>query len=291
METFPWEEFRSRQERVFTWLVELGLNRNDRLRHHQTNIARMLDAHASGRQETFRQQLDDLQRREFLWSICESIEFVEAVEPLIPYHTPHMTLVLEEALQGQPDLADESDRSNHGRNAVFELVVAGHLARAGMPVTFHKNPDVQTEYNGLPMLIECKRPFAQASVGRNLLDGAKQLRNHRKTLGDYGAYTIIALSVSRLFNTGNQMLAFRTERDMIGGFTAHLERFTDRTDHLLRAIQRYGVSAVWFHVGSPAMIAEQPGFTFRETAVITPVAATLTEALALRAFAKHVKLR
>src|SRR5438309_8450855 len=90
MEPFPWEEFRAQQERVFTWLSSLGLNQHDRLRIHQANIARMLDAHASGNQEAFRQQLTDLQRREYLWSICESIEFVTAMEPLIPEaHASH----------------------------------------------------------------------------------------------------------------------------------------------------------------------------------------------------------
>lgn len=119
-----------------------------------------------------------------------------------------------------------------------------------MPVTFYKNPDVQTAYDGRPMPIECKRPFAQASVARNLLDGVKQLRNHRTPLGDDRVYTIVALSVSRLFNTGNQLPVFRTEREMADGFAAQLERFTEKNAVLLGSIQRYGVSAVWFHAGS-----------------------------------------
>jgi hypothetical protein len=73
------------------------------------------------------------------------------------------------------------------------------------------------------------------------------------------------------------MPIFRTEQDITDGFDAQLDRFTDKSDDLLRAIQRYGVSAVWFHAGSPAMIKEPPGFTFRETAIITSVASTTSD--------------
>lgn len=213
------------------------------------------------------------------------------MEPLIPSHTPAMTRVLQEALQGQPDLADESDASNRGRNAAFELVIAGHLARAGLPVLLQMSSDVQTDFGGAPMLIECKRPFSEASVGRNLIDGAKQLRKGRKTFGDDRTYCIVALSLSRLFNTGNQMPMFRTVQDMDDQLTGQLEQFANKNDHLLRTVERYGVSAAWFHLGLPILITEQPGFIFRETAIITPVAATTTDARALSMFAKQIKLR
>jgi hypothetical protein len=71
-------------------------------------------------------------RREILWYLVESIEFVDAIGALrksgcdIPKH------VLEKALQGPADAYLEDNKSNQGRNAMFEIAVAGRAAFAGL---------------------------------------------------------------------------------------------------------------------------------------------------------------
>lgn len=160
-----WTELQNRQNRIFNWLRSMGFDKHHRLSIHRKNIEEILDARAGGRYQDFRRGLSEPDQRERLWSICESVEFVDAIHPLVDKSPPGIQNVLENALQGPVDLFVETEKTNQGRNATFEIVIGGLFVRAGFDVEFRVNPDIFTEYSGRPVAIQCKRPFKAASLG------------------------------------------------------------------------------------------------------------------------------
>src|SRR5207302_661325 len=70
----------------------------------------------------------------------------------------------------------ESENSNRGRNTMFEIAIAGRLARAGLRPTLGGEPDVYTDFNDRRIFIQCKRVFSETAMSKRLLDAAEQLR-------------------------------------------------------------------------------------------------------------------
>jgi hypothetical protein len=187
------------------------------------------------------------------------------------------------------DLLDESEANNGGRNATFEIVVGGLLARADLPVEFRDNPDVLTTYSGRPIVIQCKRPFKRESVRRNLSEAGKQLR--KDLLQHQNGLAVIAMSFSKLFNAGNKIARFSTEVEMDEKLDADLRNAVKHLNGALDQIKHYGVSAVVFHTATPAFISEtKPGMTFRQVALMAPVAASKTEISLLWEFSRLIKM-
>jgi hypothetical protein len=288
VEPLNWTELQARQEQIFDRLRSMGLDKHHRLNAHRKNIAEILDAGKAGRYEEFRDRLTVAGQRERLWSICESVEFVDAVHPLIEKRTFGIQRVLEEALQGPVDLFEETEATNRGRNATFEIVVGGLYARAGFPVEFRENPDILSEYSGRPVVIQCKRPFKSTSVRRNFFDAGKQLR--RDLLGHRDGLAIVAMSFSRLFNSGNKIARFSTEGEMETALHLDLRRSADSFTDTLEQIKRYGVSGALFHTGTPAFISTSRQMTFRQLGAMVPVAAKKDERSLLQEIAKLVKI-
>ena len=278
----------ARQDRIFDWLRSMGLDKHHRLKAHRKNIAEILHARESGRYEEFRSRLSEVDQRERLWSICESVEFVDAMHPLLDEQPNGIQRVLEEALQGPVDLFAESETTNRGRNATFEIVVGGLLARAGFAVEFRVTPDILTEYSGRPVVIQCKRPFKPTSVRRNFFEAGKQLR--RDLQGHQNALAIIAMSFSRLFNAGNKIAQFSTQEEMNTSLHMDLRRAAESFNGTLEQIKHYGVSGAFFHTGTPAYISTANQMTFRQVGAMTHVAASKNETSLLQAVAKLVKM-
>ena len=197
--------------------------------------------------------------------------------------------MLEEALQGPADLYKETEKSNRGRNATFELVVAGLYARAGLPVEFRENPDILSKYSGRPLVIQCKRPFKPTSIPNNLSDAGRQLRTDLKA--DPAALAIIAVSFSRLFNQGHQIAAFTSEEEMDAIMRSTLRKAVSQFDGGLQEIKRYGVTGVFVHTATPAFISASRQMTYRQIGTLTPVAADKAQIALLEELAKLVKLR
>ena len=104
---------------------------------------------------------------------------------------------IERALRGPADLFLEDAGNSVGRNFMFELLMAGRLAATGFIPSFDKGPDVQFEFAGLQVAIQCKRPFSTSGLEQNIRKALHQLEEAKTDL------RLIAISVSRILNPGD----------------------------------------------------------------------------------------
>jgi hypothetical protein len=112
----------------------------------------------------------------------------------------------------------------------------------------------------------------------------RDLQEHRNGLA------LVAMSFSRLFNSGNKVARFSTEEEMGARLHADLRGAADTFHGTLDQIKRYGVSGAFFHAGTPAFISQTIQMTFRQIGAMNPVAASNNEIALLREIATLVRI-
>jgi hypothetical protein len=196
-EPYPFEETLAQLDEINGWLRGLGYGAHDRIRKYQKNIREMLRLQ-SPEDIGVLQSIPETKRREILWSYVESAEFVRAVVPLRACLGDDLPAVpIDRALDGPSDLYLENQRNSQGRNFMFELIMGGRLARAGIVPAFDRGPDLQFDFRGLRVAMQCKRPFSRDGLKANIGKAISQLK------ADCADLSLIAVSVSRLWNSGD----------------------------------------------------------------------------------------
>jgi hypothetical protein len=196
---YPFEETLSRLDEIDGWLKSLGYGAYDRIRRYRRNFRDMLELQSDEAVDSVQalQKMTEEKRREIFWSYVEAEEFVRAVGPLRDCLGDRLPAVpIDRALGGPADLFLENERNNAGRNFMFELIMGGRLAKAGITPLFDRGPDVQFDFSGLRVAMQCKRPFSKDSLERNISGAISQLKVDNADLN------LIAVSVSRLWNPG-----------------------------------------------------------------------------------------
>jgi hypothetical protein len=85
---------------------------------------------------------------------------------------------------------------------MFELSLAADWKNAGSDVEIGE-PDITLRTPAAGFQTECKRPFSENSVRKNIADAASQLRGELDKPGNENNYGIVAISLSRVFTKGN----------------------------------------------------------------------------------------
>jgi hypothetical protein len=195
---YPFDETIAHLDEIDEWLRLRGLQAHDRIRKYRKNIKEMIEL--QGRDENLEtlQNITEGRRREIFWSYVEADEFVRAVRPLRAALGDELPAVpIKRALDGPADLSLETHRSSQGRNFMFELIMGGRLAKGGFVPAFDQGPDIQFNYRGLRVAMQCKRPFSMDGMEETIGKAISQLKN------DGADLNIIAVSVSRLWNSGD----------------------------------------------------------------------------------------
>ncbi len=172
------EEFLSDFDEMLDWLFDKGLGRQHRFCVYRRNLERLSRLEANADPTTvYNKAVEAGKLNEILTTFVETYPFVQALKTLRKANIQVPAELLKRAISGPSDAAKETTTSNTGRNATFELLVAGGLARDGLfPTLSLTNPDIQFEFEGRSMLVECKRLLSPSRVINTISEAAKQLR-------------------------------------------------------------------------------------------------------------------
>jgi hypothetical protein len=85
---------------------------------------------------------------------------------------------------------------------MFELSLAADWKNAGSEVEIGE-PDIKLRTPAAGFQTECKRPFSENSVRKNIADAASQLGGELDKPGNENNYGIVAISLTRVFTKGN----------------------------------------------------------------------------------------
>lgn len=255
VEITAYRDLLNRMDAIDAWLCSRGLNhQTDRVRRNRADVAQLTDAFEAGRLDRFIKDAGDDRRRELMWSLAESMEFVDSVEALQAQNCEMPNSVVQKALDGPANPLDESETSNLGRNTMFEIALAGRLARAGLRPTLGQEPDIHVEYNQRNIFIQCKRVFSAAAVAKRLGDAAKQLKRDLGRSCSQRDCGIIAISVSRVFNPGDKLLAARDEGGVRDKLHAEIDGIIRANIKNYRDVKEPKIAGVLYHLSTPAYL-------------------------------------
>src|ERR1039458_4131764 len=122
-------------DKVDAWLTARGFTQRNRLRIYRENLIEMRDTDDV---EMLHSQVQKQERMsEMLTSCFEGFELSDALTTLLDNNVAIPDELLKRSLDGHADAAQETVKSNQGRNAMFELSIAAAVARKGLKPTFN----------------------------------------------------------------------------------------------------------------------------------------------------------
>ena len=250
---FPFEETLAKLDEIDVWLQGHGYKAHDRIRKYSKNIRQMLAFQASDNLHLL-ENISDEKRREIFWSYVEADEFVRAVEPLRScIGDDVLASPIDKALGGPADLYLENQKNSQGRNFMFELVMGGRLAKAGITPSFDQGPDLQFHFNGMRVAMQCKRPFSRSGLEETISKAISQLKIDNADL------SLIAISASRLSNTGDPD-AIPTVQDPRAGQAYVDARGREIADESRRYwSEKLGRSGIFFYSFTPVRWLKEDG--------------------------------
>ena len=171
--------------------------------------------------------------RALLWSAaCEVSDLVSAASLNSTAIQP-VRHRLAAVCGGDPVFTAQSG-DDPGRNLCFELITAAMFQAAGARSELQNPSDVTSVVAGSRLLVECKRPTTLPALGRRLLQGYRQLSEHRRN-GHVG-FGAIALEVSALVNPDFGVLVAKDTETAVNNVYGHIRKvFRQSSKHLARA--------------------------------------------------------
>ncbi len=212
MERITWNAAQVGLDSALVLCKNLGLDESvDRSRFitYQRVVTNLASALTEGGAEAARAQFDE-DRALSLIALTEAAEFADVADFARQYGAGRLRPTLRRVLHGPVLPNEEDENSNEGRNRLFELVVASKLWKAGLRPRVGDRPDLTCEVPGQLFYVECKRPMskrgAQQSIGR-----ARDMLAAEIGAEPRAALGIIAMSLTKLLNPGDQLLVYRGE--------------------------------------------------------------------------------
>lgn len=289
MERLNYHEIVKNFEEIDQWLRSMDLNQHDRMRVHKRNISELADAQDRGSLDQIVSGLSGEKRREILWSFVESIEFVDAIDALRKRGCDVPRSLLEKALEGPPDAFLEDNKSNQGRNAMFEIAVAGWVASAGLDPHIGGEPDVFFEFEKRAIFVQCKRVLSSNAITKRISEAANQLKRDLTKSSEPRDCGLIAICVSRLINPGDKMLAVGAEADLRRALRSEIDAVIARHERAFRDVKHPRIAGILFHMATPAFVKERPLFTVAQSATVYHIPGKSDAAL-LKEIADIVKM-
>jgi hypothetical protein len=168
-------------------------------------------------------------------ALTESQEFVTLLSFLKSIPADRARMKLQVALQGPELPADEDANSNHARNTMFELNIAGRLHRAGLDVEVGGDADLAFTCDGVRWFGECKRPYKVETIKRNLGEACRQLKIHLSS-SRLAARALVAISVSRPIATRAPYLEYSSATELRHKLREHVSSVVRLMEERMQAL-------------------------------------------------------
>lgn len=194
-----------------------------------------------------------MQINNYMDGLFEALEIHDIVEAFHGDSSPALKAKLMRALCGPISPLDEQPKNSDARNTMFELSLAADWKNAGSEVEVGE-PDIKFRTPGALFHTECKRPFSENSVRKNIEEAASQLGKELNKSGNELDYGIVAVSLSRVFTKGNLgcYAPAGMGREIIGEALADMLDENTRSWGLRRFREMHPrIVAVMFHLAAP----------------------------------------
>lgn len=235
-------------DKIDVWLAERGFTQRNRLRIYRENLMAMRD---SDDVATIHSQMQEAGRvNEMLASYVEGFELSDALKCLLDNHVGIPDELLKRSLDGHADAAQETSKSNQGRNAMFELSIAAAVARQGLKPVFNLDkPDLEFQFDGHRVLMECKRILSENGLDEAMSVGIRQLRKKVDVLAD--DVGLVAVNISRMFDSGDGWWTVAGKVHPVRALSNMIHRVIEGREANIRRRKEPAIRGMVFYAASP----------------------------------------
>jgi hypothetical protein len=252
-------------DKIDTWLTGRGFTQRNRLRIYRENLIAMRDTDDD--MAKIHSQMQEAGRvNEMLASYVEGFELSDALKCLLDNQVDIPDELMKRSLDGHADAAQETAKSNHGRNAMFELSIAAAVARQGLKPVFNLDkPDLEFQFESRRVLMECKRVLSENGIDEAMSVGIRQLRKKVNVSAD--DVGLVAVNISRLFNNGDGWWTVKGGVHPVRSLSNMIHRVIEGLEANLRRRKEPAIRGMVFYAASPFKV-EGVGYMPVRTATV-----------------------
>jgi hypothetical protein len=252
-------------DEIDAWLTGRGFTQRNRLRIYRENLIAM--RHTDDDIANIHSQMQEAGRiNEMLASYVEGFELSDALKCLLDNRVNIPKELLKRSLDGRADAAQETAKNNQGRNAMFELSIAAAVARQGLKPVFNLDkPDLEFQFQGRRVLVECKRVLSENGIDEAMSVGIRQLR--KKVTVSADDVGLVAVNISRLFNSGDGWWTVTGEVHPVRVLSNMIRRVIEGREENIRQRKEPAIRGMVFYAASPFKI-EGMGYVPVRTATV-----------------------
>lgn len=262
--------FIAQLDEIDRWLASRGFLQRDRLRVYKANIEEMVQREQCSNPAQVFGDVEAAGRiTGILASYVEGIEFVQALTLLRSKQIEIPDDLLKKVLDGPYDAALEDCNSNQGRNAMFELLMGAMVAKQDLqPILGQANPDVEFQFQGRRVFMECKRVMSEKKVIDNVTKAIKQISKRvDRSKSEIG---LVAICISRLIHQGNGYWDAPSPDAPYEFLFQLLQQTIARFASRLQTLNHPSVSGIIFYVSSPFHV-HNTGYTPVTSGMLYPM--------------------
>lgn len=219
----------------------------NRLRTHASHVGEIEAARVAGSTEA-------IDRDQTLWSLVEATEFADIYRGMSTYDPTRLADKFKLILKGPDHPIRETESTNLARNTAFELNVASRLRSRGFTISLPHNPDVLCQVEGASVFLQCKRPFSDRGIPRNIDRARGQLVRDLDAARDPNARGVIAISASRALNSGERLYRASTAAMVCDGLAREVRALAEPPPW--RLIKDRRIIGSVFHIITPSVVEE-----------------------------------
>jgi hypothetical protein len=234
---------------IDAWLARRGFAQRNRLRIYRENLIAMRDTDDDV--AAIHSQMQEAGRmNEILASYVDGFELSDALKCLLDNEVEIPDELLKRSLDGHADAAQETSKSNQGRNAMFELSIAAAVARQGLKPAFNLDkPDLEFQFEGRRVLMECKRVLSENGIDEAMSVAIRQLRKKVNVSAD--DVGLVAVNISRLFNSGDGWWTIEGEVHPVRVLSNMIHRVIEGREANIRRRKEPAIRGMVFYAASP----------------------------------------
>jgi hypothetical protein len=204
-----------------------------RFAKYQQNIVSLVNAYKAGKIEELLKSISEEELTNSLAEASELVAIYKGLSPISGQKKP-LTQLIREIVDG-PEYAKQEDPSrstNDARNFAFQMLIASYCAASGFRLDLENVADLAIEDNGDDIFIEAKRPTTYRNVPSNVNRALKQLTQRYEASTSHGKKRgFIALSISKIINHEQKLLAVKNETDLSRQLNQIVEKFIRKHEH------------------------------------------------------------
>ena len=145
---------------------------------------------------------------------------------------------LQKGVNGPINAADETPESTVARNFLFEVTVAAkaHRPDKGVEAILDAKSDTGIRINGKKIWIECKRVTSLEKIESNARKASSQLSTVLTREVGAGHRGIVAIDISKILNTGDQIYVARTDDELLASVDRMMDQFIAQNSQVWQRI-------------------------------------------------------